>query len=219
MTKYSFISKLFLFDGMDFSLLDDKYKIMSSVVSIEYEPGSIIQSSDIKPLGIGIITGGSAKIYSDSKSNSPLLRTLPLGGEFGVASLFSSGSYTTCVIADENCEASYISKKTLEMLFANETQISINYIKFLSGRISFLNQKLSTYTRTSAEDKLAYYLFECETDDEGNIAVNYSQLADVLNIGRASLYRSLDKLSSCGIIERTSKTIKIIDRNKLLENL
>ncbi len=219
MKNYSFISKLFLFDGLDFSSLDDKYRITESVVSVEYETGAVIQSADIKPIGIGIITGGSAKIYADSKSTSPLLRTLPLGGEFGVASLFSNGSYTTCVIADESCEVSYISKKTLEMLFAHEAKISVNYIKFLSGRISFLNQKLSTYTKTNTEDKLSYYLYECETDNEGNIAVNYSQLADILNIGRASLYRSLDKLSRCGIIERTSKTIKIIDKNKLLENI
>lgn len=217
MAKYTYISKLFLFNGIDFDDLNAKYDIINNAVTVEYENGTIIQSSDNPPVGIGIVIEGSAAIYADSKSYSPMLRVLPKGAEFGVASLFSSGHHTTCVIADEGCTVCYISQKTLEMLFANEPQISLNYIKFLSGRVTFLNKKLSTYTKNSAEEKLAYFLFESEVDAEGNIFVNYSQLADMLNIGRASLYRSLDKLSRCGLIERTSKSIKIIDKEKLLE--
>lgn len=217
MEKYICISKLFLFNGMDFDELDSKYSIVNSTVTVEYEPGTIIQSSAQPPVGIGIVVSGSAAIYADSKSYSPMLRILPVGSEFGVASLFSCGSYTTCVIADEGCRVCYISKNTIEMLFEKEPAVSINYIKILSEKISFLNKKVSTYTKSSAEEKLAYYLFESETDDHGNIPVNYSQLADMLNVGRASLYRSLDKFSRCGLIERTSRSIKITDKNKLLE--
>lgn len=217
MSKYSLISNLFLFKDTDFDRLDREYSIVKNTVTVEYESATIIQSATTAPAGIGIVTGGSAKIYADTKSYSPLLRVLPIGSEFGVASLFSDGSHTTCVIADEDCEVTYITKKSLEILLKNEPQVSINYIKFLSGRISFLNKKVSTYTKASTEEKLSYYLYECEADEEGYIDVNYSQLADILTIGRASLYRCLDKLSRAGIIKKTSKTIQIIDRNKLLQ--
>ena len=217
MAKYNYISKLFLFDTVDFKEINNKYDIVDHAIEVEYIPGTIIQSAESPPLGIGIVIGGSATIYADSKPYSPMLRILPQGSEFGVASLFSNGYHTTCVIANEDCTVCYISKRMLEMLFEHEPQVSLNYIKFLSGRVTFLNKKLSTYTKNSAEEKLAYYLFESEPDADGNISVNYSQLAEILNIGRASLYRSLDKLSLNGLIERTSKSIKIINKDKLLD--
>jgi DNA-binding IclR family transcriptional regulator len=45
--------------------------------------------------------------------------------------------------------------------------------------------------------------------------VSLSRLADMLDMGRASLYRALDALSDSKIISKDAKTVKVLDRNAL----
>ena len=45
--------------------------------------------------------------------------------------------------------------------------------------------------------------------------VSISDIAVMLNMGRASLYRALDKLSAEGIISKDGRRIKIINKSKL----
>ena len=67
MEKYNYISELFLFDNVDFKEINNKYDIVDHAIEVEYKPGTIIQSAESPPLGIGIVIGGSATIYADSK--------------------------------------------------------------------------------------------------------------------------------------------------------
>lgn len=91
-----------------------------------------------------------------------------------------------------------------------------NYLSFLSDRIDYLNKKITYITAGSAERKLATFFASFEKA-EFELPVSFSSLSDMLDIGRASLYRALDKLVSDGCIERDGNDIKIINKALMLE--
>ena len=90
------------------------------------------------------------------------------------------------------------------------------YLRFMSQKIVYLNKKIATFTASNAESKLALYLTEYSVKDEFSLSVSMSELAKTLGVGRASLYRSLDKLVDSKLIERNGSDIRIINREDLL---
>ena len=85
----------------------------------------------------------------------------------------------------------------------------------MSKKVVYLNRKISTLVAGSAEKKLVAYLLEIELDSVCSINVSMSALADMLNVGRASLYRAIDDLENRGLIKKNGKMIIISDYNAL----
>lgn len=81
----------------------------------------------------------------------------------------------------------------------------------------YLNRKIMTFTAGSAERKLSVFLAENATDGVFTPTCSMSALANMLGIGRASLYRALDRLTDCGWIERRGKEIYVLDQDALAE--
>jgi len=62
---------------------------------------------------------------------------------------------------------------------------------------------------------LAYFLSENQIDGIVSTEVSISDIAVMLNMGRASLYRAFDKFESENIISRDGRTIRITNLEKL----
>lgn len=204
------VSRLFIFEGTDFSLIDEKYGICASLVISNYGDGEIFFSSGAD--GLPVIISGCAVILSGSGEKAAVLRRLSAGDTFGAASVFEpEGSHKTVVRADGECTAAFIPKALLVKLLENEPICSADYIKFLSGRISFLNRKISAFTAGCAEAKLAVYLTGLPCDGGVcRIPHSISELSSVLGIGRASLYRAFEGFTSHGIISKDGRRIRIL---------
>lgn len=218
MEYISLINHLFLFKNVDFCSIESKYDLLKDLILREYNAGDVILSSNEPPIGIGILVYGNALISTSNQNNSPTLRSLSVGDTFGAASLFSkSRDYSTTVISDNASKVVYISKDKVNHLCQSEPNIAMNYIRFLSDRVSFLNTKVSTFSAQTTEAKVAYYIYNASNGEENSftLPLTYSQLADDLGIGRASLYRSLDYLSEQQIIERNNKAIRVLSILKL----
>ena len=87
-------------------------------------------------------------------------------------------------------------------------------MQFLSRKIIYLNKKLATLTAGNAEKKLASYI--CEHQIDGVFTTDsLSELANILQMGRASLYRALDSMTENGIIVKKGKTLIISNYTKL----
>ena len=89
-----------------------------------------------------------------------------------------------------------------------------NYLAFLSQRIRFLNKKIAGFTQSGAEGKLARYLLEVAASqgkDSLLLPTSIQNIAKILNLGRASLYRALDTLSDLGYIVREGKTVRLLN--------
>ena len=184
------INDILLFDGISIE---------------EYEPGSILQNSKISN-NIGIILKGTAVIRSGE--NGVIIKKLFSKDVYGAAALFDKPSYSTYVVTTSSCTVITFNKDFVEKCISYDDNIAKNYISFLAKRISFLNSKINSYTAKNAENKLYEYLLQLPREENiVKLNVSLSTLAKMIGIGRASLYRSFDKLESNGLITKLDKKI------------
>lgn len=206
---FNALSGIFLFDGMDFSLLDGKYSICENCTVTECCDGEQFICN-----GLPVLLSGSAAVVSGDTPT--VLRRLFPGDAFGAAAVFKKGSERTRVISHGKSAFAVILPDILTRLFSDEPLCCVNYISFLSDRIDFLNRKITSFTAGSSDASLALYLSSLpRCNGVCTIPVSMSALANMLGLGRASLYRSFDTLTDEGIIVRDGRSIRILKEEKL----
>lgn len=213
-----FIRSLPLFKGADESLLSESIE-KERFVTCRYRSGETIYSPCQEEKRLIIMKDGNANVYSADESRSLLLRRLEIGRVVGVANLFSDERYVSRIIADKRCETIEINADDFAALLERDGRLMRNYIAFLSNKICLLNKKIVYLTAGSAERRLATFLdaHAVETgEDTFSLTFPMNALCEMLNLGRASLYRAVDKLEADGCIKRDGKQITIINKELLL---
>lgn len=176
----------------------------------------IVSSATTGNRSLGILLKGQVKICRPGRDGpGPVINRLKAGGMFGAAGLFGGGEpFPTDIIAAQDSLVLFLSEEDMLNCMQRHFQVAENYIRFLSGRIRFLNRRIAGYTGGQAEDRLLLYLQQnCRED--GLVTVrSMAELAQLLDMGRTSLYRSLDKLEQMGTIRRQGKHIYYIKESK-----
>ena len=119
------------------------------------------------------------------------------------------------IYADGACRCIFFSQESISRLLEQSDVFRRNYICFLSNRIRFLNRKISYLTAGSAERRLALYLLSFEKR-EVELEDSISSLSDLLNLGRASLYRAFDKLCEDGHLIKDGKKLTVLNPKAML---
>lgn len=162
---------------------------------------------------MGVILSGRAKaVAADGQT---LLNLFEKGDVFKAAGLFATSETCTFVIAETSVKAVFFNESEMSEHIRQNPKISENYIRFLSERIGFLNQKISFFSLPTTEARLARYLY---CTDEQEINISSAKLSLILSVARASLYRAFKSLEKQGAILHKTGNIKIIDKNILKEN-
>jgi CRP-like cAMP-binding protein len=198
------LSNCFLFENVDEGTIKKCCEYDGCNI-VEYSPQDIMQ--DYKSTqNIGIIISGKAAIISGD--NGVIIRKLVKNDIYGVAKLFDSSNYLTKVVATTKCSVLTINKSFVESCIEKDKQIGINYISLLAKKISFLNHKISSYTAKTVDNKLYTYLLQLPRNNNViELNTDFSAIAKMLGIGRASLYRAFDKLEKDGLIIKNNKQI------------
>lgn len=212
---YNAISSCFLFEGTDINELFTN--ITADIQS--FDRGDVILEPENCQPNLAIILEGKAEVFNCSCEHNTSLNVIPAGGVFGAAALFGGNrNYFTTVKAKTKCTLLFLSEETVVALIKKDFTVSLNYIRFLTSRIGYLNSLINSYTAGSAENRLACYLIsKSKNENEFFLSLSYSSLANLLGIGRTSLYRALDLFEKNGIIVRDKNRITIINRDLLLE--
>ncbi len=191
----------FLFEGVARPRAEE---IAAAAAIHSFSQGEIIYSADRFRRAIGVLLQGRALV---TNASGVLLNTLLPPACFGVAALFHPiDNYVSTITAGEETVIAFYSDRQLEQLFAKEPLIARNYIAFLSERIQFLNEKIGSFTAPTAQARLAYWLLH---QPPVFTVPSFTGLADQLNLGRASLYRGLERLQARGCIEKNDSTILV----------
>jgi CRP-like cAMP-binding protein len=111
------------------------------------------------------------------------------------------------LVAASACEIACIPAALWEEILYKNAVIMQRYVRFLTERIAFLNRKICYLTAGSTEQKLATYLSHTLPKDGTYVPLPLpaANLADLLDIGRASLYRAINKLTEDGFISHRGK--------------
>ena len=165
----------------------------------------------------GIVISGSVRIFSGSESGGTmLLNVVGSGQPFDISSLAGcAGSPVMSEVrAAGKCRVAFIGAMDTMLLMSEFPKVAANCMAFFCGRIAFLNRKIHTLSRATAEQKLADFLLS-EFGVEGEKATvrikSCVELAVRLNLSRASLYRALGTLEQSGMILRSGKLIELMD--------
>ena len=168
---------------------------------------------------LGVLISGAAAVLSTDRGRTVLLRTLAVGDVFGAAALFCPEDLPLSRIeASSPCSVLFFPFSAIDSLLAADPACRGAYLRFLSGRIRFLNRKICCFTAGSAQRRLSLWL-AAEEHDTVTLPGSLSSLAELLDIGRASLYRALDHLTNSGAITRNGRQITIISRELLTKEL
>ncbi|MBR2460236.1 MAG: Crp/Fnr family transcriptional regulator [Clostridia bacterium] len=203
----------------------DRRSLFQLIQSSDYRvylPGELIEGDT--PC-LPVILSGKAAAYGKSPDRSGvMLRLLGAGSVFGVSYLFNDGDGTaiSTVRAESETEALLIPQNAISELIHRDGDFAERYIRLLGGKIRFLGGRIEAFTAGSAELKLAWYLInldggaeDCDGGAEILLESSISRLADMLSIGRASLYRALGSLEQKGFITHSERHITIKDRAAL----
>ncbi len=167
-----------------------------------------------------VLRQGAATVYANSSepNHAALLRTMEAGSVFGVHCVFSADvSPQSHIVAQKSCHVLLIPCALWEKILAAHPATMASYIRFLTQRIQFLNRKICFLTAGSAERRLALYLLSEIPEENVPVTLDISvvSLADLLNLGRASLYRAMDQLSTDGFLVRNGREYRLLMRNEL----
>ena len=197
-----------IFKGVDFLQAAAIFE-RGGCVAIDFEDGDCILSPGENSHKAGIFLFGEAVATTTDDSKNALLRFFKTGDFFGIANLFTNEAYVSSIKAKKKCRVYFFTEQAIRDLLETDKTFLYNYLRFLSGRICYLNRKIRYLTAGSAERRLALYLssFGKETIE---LDASLSSLSELLDIGRASLYRAFDTLIADGYIQKNGRTIHLL---------
>lgn len=200
-------ASLFLLAGLSEKELETCRRIAKTEI-VSFCKGDSIYTPQTARRALAVILDGHARVWQGHVVMNDLLK----GDVFGAAALFGTDEeYPSTVIAESNCRVLFIPQETVIAWMEAVPAVTENYVRFLSDRIRFLNLRLATLTAGQADGKLWRYLLAHRSADSSvHLVGGMTELAERLDMGRSSLYRSMDALAQAGRIRREKKTIYIL---------
>lgn len=188
---------------------EDLLEIVSKhCVEKSFRKGNIIFSKSDKEKCIGFIVKGTVQV----KKEHIVLNKLKESDIFGAVTLYGkSEGFVNDIVALTDCKVAFISKNGIELVLSKSPGFAKRYIAYLSQKIYFLNKKIETYTSPTANEKLYAYLSSIAVDGVAEINIKMTELANQLNLSRASLYRAFTELEADGKAEKEGKRIKLLN--------
>ena len=209
------ISESFLFRGTQAGFVMGALEDSRCTQSI-YRRGQVIYDLHDYRRDIGLILSGRVEVEKfPPDGGSFLMNTLVPGSLFGAAAAFcDEREYVTRLTAVRDSRVVFFPQGLLSDLMRQEFTVAENYIRFLSDRIRFLNNKIGGLLISGAGTTFRHWLVNNAQEQEGklyvDVDVSMSALAGMLNMGRASLYRAIEELEREDLIKREGRRMYIL---------
>ena len=203
------VASTFLFEGVDEIVVEGIVRDPRCRLQ-RFQKNQIIFDETHFMRCLGIILVGTVRVDKETPDGKRMkMSDLSPGECFGAASMFSSREvYATRLMAQDSTEILFIPEEVILWAMHRNFHITENYIRYLSNRIWFLNEKISGLTAGSVDQRVSVFLMD-QCDASGRLISSMTELSRQLNIGRASLYRALDALEEKGLIRREGKQLFI----------
>lgn len=170
--------------------------------------GETIYTPHVFSHSLGAVLSGKVEV----RKGELIVSVLGPGDLFGAAALFNDRTdYAARLTARSPCRMLLLPQELVEELMAASPALARQYIRYLSGRIRFLEQKIDSLIAGTAEERLTRFLRARAQDGVVPLDCSLTGLAGQLNVSRASLYRALDALEDRGAIQREGKAIRVLD--------
>ena len=181
-----------------------------------YAKGSVIFAGTHFERALGFLLTGQIRVVRvNHDGREMLISRQTAGAVFGAAVLFCDAeTYPTELHCSTACEVLFVPEALLREWMQKDFRLAENYIRYLSGRIGFLNSKIGGLAAGDSVRRLSCWLTEHAQDGTVTLPAMAS-LASALNIGRASLYRAVEALEAEGVIRRSGHSVLLLQPETL----
>ena len=195
--KNSFLFRQVAEDGVDFCLAQSEGEHAARGETL-YTPGKFRHC-------LGLVLSGRVRVTRGDL----FVGVLERGDWFGAAALFHEREeYPSTLTALTECRVLFFPQQVVEQLMEHWPRAGANYVRYLSGRICFLSDRLNSLAAGTAEEKVEQFLLRC-ADENGEVTRSATAVAQTLGLGRASVYRAFEALEEREVISREGKKIII----------
>ena len=204
----------FLFTGLSHTERAKALTVLCPELLRVKEGDRVVSAGEVGGRLFFLLTGRTS-VYRVGGEKPVLMNQLRSGDCFGAASLFSDSETPTEIVAETDCRCAVIREKNLTRWFSACPAAAMNYIRFISEKLVFLNRRVRDFSAATSDEKTACLLLN-EADENGlAVLKNVTSLIRTMNLSRASFYRSLTSFVSRGIISKNGSKIQIINLNEL----
>ena len=204
----------FLFASLSGTELDAARSLLSPATR-RFSAGEIVVRTGEAGGRLCFLLSGRVSVYRTGGEKPVMINQLRTGDCFGAASLFTDDPAPTEIVAETDCKISVVDRNALTRLFTACPGTALNYIRFISEKLVFLNRRVRDYSAATSDEKTACLLLN-EADENGVVKLrNVTALIKTINLSRASFYRSITAFLSRGIIEKEGNLIRIKNSEKL----
>lgn len=193
----------------------------NALVAQSFKRGDAVADTlDGEPV-IGIIAKGRVGVYGVSPGESAVsLSSLGAGEAFGISNLFTEGALETRLCCRAPTDIVFIPKRAFLRQLGSDPALAERYMTLLNGKIRFLLRRIALLTAHSGRAKLVDYLLaNVGADGMVRLGCSKAQLAALLGMSRAALFRELAVLSDGGLIEVVKNRITLRDREAMLRQM
>lgn len=200
------LHQCFLFSDLSFEQVEEISR-MAGCSCRDVSRGSVIYGGESFERCLGLFLSGSATVSKPAENGKELaISRLGPGMIFGAAAIFNDvQAFTNLITAQENCRVLMMEEAWLQRVMQMHFSVAEAYIRYLSDRILFLNGRIASLAAGTTDQIVTHFLLQ----NGPQITISMTELASRLNIGRASLYRVMDRMEDEGILERSGKTIMV----------
>ncbi len=194
--------------------------LVSAHPPVSVARGGILYGAANEGRQLAFLLRGSALVHKTYADGARVLMSrLAAGDAFGMATLFHDAPFPTEITAETAALALYVPRGWLEAAFDTEPRLAQNFIRLLSARIHFLTRRIELLSGDTLSARLLRLL---EGLSQGEVVFtlpfHYAQLALMLGISRASLYRALNALAARGVLVRDGRRITLPGDSTLQPN-
>lgn len=194
---------------------------------IPYEKDELIFRQHDVPRKLLVLVEGTVVVGNDSSSGKrSIVATLDQPGDlFGEVFLFlNKNEYDHYAQAVVPAKILQIPKDFMYHSCGKDcdyhTKMISNMLSILAQKAYYLNRKLQIVSCATLRQKIARVLMQNSSPDGWvTLSMNREELADFMNTARPSLSRELMKMQDEGILKIEKRKMKIIDLEKLQNNL
>ena len=160
------ISQCILFSGIE-EIMIRRIVMDPRCSRSRYEKGSIIYDDGHFLRSTGIILSGSVRADKYVDGRCMKLTVLKAGECFGASAVFSDReSYAFRLTAEKPVEVFFIPEDVIRWAMLRDSKITENYLAFLTDRLWFLDEKLTSFIAGTSERRMAVFL-EANCDETG----------------------------------------------------
>nr|WP_321451962.1 Crp/Fnr family transcriptional regulator [uncultured Carboxylicivirga sp.] len=201
----------------------DKYLSEIHYQIKKYEKDQIIALAGDQCNSLMIMLKGSVKgEMIDPSGKAIKIEDIEPPKPLAIAFIFGQNNfYPVNIVANTEAEIFKLPKESIIQLMQLSAPFLQNFMNNISNRAQFLSDKIRFLTFQTIRGKLAHYLLQLAGSLEGEIILPKSQeeLASLFGVTRPSLGRAIREMHNENIIQAHGKSIIIVSREKLIQQL